>query len=51
MLFCLGRHRLSSNSSELSRNSQPHEMMRGYLGVFAHEQAKERKKQAGKRLG
>ena len=37
-------------SRELKRNKQPHALMTGYLGVYAHQQAKSRKKTAGQRL-
>lgn len=36
-------------SRELKRNSNPHEHMRGYIGTLAHQQAKDRKKNSGKR--
>lgn len=36
-------------SRELRRNSNPHEQMRGYIGSLAHQQAKNRKRRAGKR--
>jgi transposase, IS30 family len=45
----LDRHH-TTISRELDRNSQPTEMMRAYLGKYAHIQAKERKSDAGKRL-
>ncbi len=35
---------------ELKRNNNPHAMMKGYIGYLAHQQAGERKKQAGRRL-
>jgi IS30 family transposase len=48
MARLLNRHP-STISREINRNSQPHEMMRGYVGLFAHRQAKDRKIKAGQR--
>lgn len=36
-------------SRELKRNNQPHAMMTGYIGKYAHHQAKDRKKESGQR--
>jgi IS30 family transposase len=36
-------------SRELKRNNQPHELMTGYIGVYAHKQAKRRKIKSGQR--
>ena len=44
----VGRHR-TTVSRELKRNNRPHKDMVAYVGVLAHQQAKQRKIQAGQR--